>query len=81
MSEKILFEDALLANKIIEIYADFKQTQGYTRLEIAKKREVLENVLVPYTSKENIAMLENAGFKRIESFFKWANFESFIAFK
>ena len=81
MSEKILFEDALLANKIIEIYADFKQTQGYTRLEIAKKREALENVLVPYTSKENIAMLENAGFKRIESFFKWANFESFIAFK
>ena len=81
MSEKILFEDALLANKIIEIYADFKQTQGYTRLEIAKKREVLENVLVPYSEKENISMLENAGFKRIESFFKWANFESFIAFK
>lgn len=81
MSEKILFEDALLANKIIEIYADFKQTQGYTRLEIAKKREVLENVLVPYSEKENIAMLETAGFKKVQSFFKWANFESFIAFK
>ena len=81
MSEKILFEDALLANKIIEIYADFKQTQGYTRLEIAKKREVLENVLVPYSEKENIAMLETTGFKNIQSFFKWANFESFIAFK
>lgn len=81
MSEKILFEDALLANKIIEIYGDYKQTQGYTRLEIAKKREALENVLVPYSEKENVAMLKNAGFKKVESFFKWANFESFIAFK
>lgn len=81
MSEKILYEDALLANKIIDIYSSYKQTQGYTRLEIAKKREALENVLVPYSEKENIAMLENAGFEKIESFFKWANFESFIAFK
>lgn len=81
MSEKILYEDAILANKIIDIYSNYKHTQGYTRLEIAKKREALENVLVPYSEKENIAMLENAGFKKVESFFKWANFESFIAFK
>ncbi|EDP3611368.1 carboxy-S-adenosyl-L-methionine synthase CmoA, partial [Campylobacter jejuni] len=26
-------------------------------------------------------MLEKAGFKKIESIFKWANFETFIAFK
>ena len=81
MSEKILYEDALLAKNIIEIYADFKHEQGYTRLEIAKKRETLENVLVPYSEKENLAMLENAGFTKVQSFFKWANFESFIAFK
>ncbi len=81
MSEKILYEDAILANKIIDIYSNYKHAQGYTRLEIAKKREALENVLVPYSEKENIAMLENAGFKKVESFFKWANFESFIAFK
>ena len=81
MSEKILFEDAHLAHTIIDIYAEFKQRQGYSRLEIAKKREVLENVLVPYTEKENVAMLESAGFKSVQSFFKWANFEGFIAFK
>ena len=81
MSEKILFEDKVLAKTIIDIYGDFKQTQGYSRLEVAKKREALENVLVPYSSKENAQMLANAGFTRVESFFKWANFESFIAFK
>lgn len=81
LSEKILFDDSIFGAKIIDLYADFKASQGYTRLEIAKKRESLENVLVPYSEKENVKMLETAGFSRIESFFKWANFESFIAFK
>lgn len=81
LSEKILYEDAFLAHKMIDIYTDYKQTQGYSRFEITKKREALENVLVPYSEKENITMLENAGFSKVESFFKWANFESFIAFK
>jgi len=81
ISEKIAFEDALLAKKMLEIYAEYKSAQGYSELEISSKREALENVLVPYTQKENLTMLENAGFKNIQSFFKWANFESFIAFK
>ncbi|TQR33733.1 carboxy-S-adenosyl-L-methionine synthase CmoA [Campylobacter sp. MIT 99-7217] len=81
MSEKILYENALLAKEMIEIYAQFKQEQGYSKLEIATKREALENVLIPYSEQENISMLKNAGFKRVEIIFKWANFESFVAFK
>ncbi|NDJ27543.1 carboxy-S-adenosyl-L-methionine synthase CmoA [Campylobacter sp. MIT 19-121] len=81
LSEKIVYEDAVLAKQMIDIYAEYKQEQGYSHFEIAKKREALENVLVPYSEKENITMLENSGFKKIESFFKWGNFESFIAFK
>ena len=81
LSEKIVFEDALLSNSMIKLYELYKQRQGYSEFEIAKKREALENVLVPYSEKENVKMLENAGFKRIESIFKWGNFQSFIAFK
>lgn len=81
LSEKIALENAVLAKTMLEIYAEYKLAQGYSELEISSKREALENVLVPYTQKENLNMLANAGFKRIESFFKWANFESFIAFK
>ncbi|KAA6226359.1 MULTISPECIES: carboxy-S-adenosyl-L-methionine synthase CmoA [unclassified Campylobacter] len=81
LSEKILYENAKIAKIMIELYFEFKQRQGYSEFEIASKREALENVLIPYTQKENIKMLENAGFSRIESIFKWANFESFIAFK
>ncbi|WP_079860750.1 carboxy-S-adenosyl-L-methionine synthase CmoA [Campylobacter jejuni] len=81
MSEKILYEDAFLSKNIIELYADYKEKQGYSKFEIAAKREALENVLIPYSQKENLNMLEKAGFKKIESIFKWANFETFIAFK
>ncbi|EMF2926789.1 carboxy-S-adenosyl-L-methionine synthase CmoA, partial [Campylobacter coli] len=55
--------------------------QGYSKIEIAAKREALENVLIPYSEKENLDMLKNAGFEKIESVFKWVNFETFIAFK
>ncbi|WP_291950520.1 carboxy-S-adenosyl-L-methionine synthase CmoA [Campylobacter sp.] len=81
MSEKILYEDARISKKMIEIYENYKQEQGYTRLEIATKREALENILIPYTQNENITMLKNAGFAKIESIFKWVNFETFVAFK
>lgn len=81
ISEKILYEDAFLSKNIIELYADYKQKQGYSKFEIATKREALENVLIPYSENENFTMLKNAGFKKVESIFKWANFESFIAFK
>ncbi|MCR6570177.1 carboxy-S-adenosyl-L-methionine synthase CmoA [Campylobacter insulaenigrae] len=81
MSEKILYDDVKISKKMIEIYENYKQEQGYTRLEIATKREALENILIPYTQDENITMLKNAGFVRVESIFKWVNFETFIAFK
>ncbi|EKO4766466.1 carboxy-S-adenosyl-L-methionine synthase CmoA, partial [Campylobacter coli] len=81
MSEKILYEDAFLSKNMIELYADYKERQGYSKIEIAAKREALENVLIPYSEKENLDMLKNAGFEKIESVFKWVNFETFIAFK
>lgn len=81
ISEKILYEDAFLSKNIIELYADYKQKQGYSKFEIAAKREALENILIPYSENENFTMLKNAGFKKVESIFKWANFESFIALK
>ena len=81
MSEKIIYEDAVFSKNIIQIYEDYKEKQGYSKIEISLKRQALENVLVPYSEKENIAMLENSGFKNINTIFKWANFQTFIAFK
>ncbi|MBE0492072.1 MAG: carboxy-S-adenosyl-L-methionine synthase CmoA [Sulfurospirillum sp.] len=81
LSEKIIFEDKKLDKQMIDLYYDFKRKQGYSDFEIAQKREALENVLVPYTQDENIKMLENAGFQKINTIFQYGNFITFIAKK
>ncbi|MGW8195761.1 MAG: carboxy-S-adenosyl-L-methionine synthase CmoA, partial [Desulforhopalus sp.] len=81
LSEKVLSEDRRLNREFIEIYYRFKKSRGYSELEIAKKREALENVLIPFTANENRAMLEKCGFTSVESYFQWFNFASLIAVK
>lgn len=81
MSEKLIARDKRLDKELIEIYHTFKRTQGYSDTEISKKREALENVLVPYTQDENIALLKRAGFSDVEVVFRFANFATFVAMK
>ncbi len=80
-SEKVVFEDKKLDKQMIDIYYDYKKTQGYSEYEIAQKREALENVLIPFTVKENIHMCKDAGFKQVDTVFQWANFVTFVAKK
>lgn len=81
LSEKIIFEDKVLNKQMIDLYYDFKRSNGYSDFEIAQKREALENVLVPYTKDENIAMLQKAGFYSVETLFQYGNFITFMARK
>ncbi|RKU89768.1 carboxy-S-adenosyl-L-methionine synthase CmoA [Helicobacter pylori] len=81
VGEKIMSEDRILDKQMIELYYLYKQNQGYSHNEIAFKREALENVLVPYSLKENIALLESVGFKHVEAVFKWVNFTLLVARK
>jgi len=80
-SEKVVFEDKVLDKQMIEIYYEYKKEQGYSEYEIAQKREALENVLIPFTIKENIQMCKDAGFSKIETVFQWANFVTFVVKK
>jgi len=80
-SEKVVFEDKVLDKHMIDIYYDYKKEQGYSEYEIAQKREALENVLIPFTIKENIQMCKDAGFRKIETVFQWANFVTFVVKK
>jgi tRNA (cmo5U34)-methyltransferase len=81
VSEKVVCADARLNREFIDLYHQFKKERGYSELEIAKKREALENVLIPFTGRENRDLLEKAGFREIEQFFQWFNFASYIAVK
>jgi len=79
LSEKVICEDNGFNGRFQESYHQYKKRRGYSELEIAKKREALENVLIPCSSRENKEMLFKAGFSRVESFFQWFNFVSFVA--
>ncbi len=80
-SEKIISDDKVLNKQLIDLYHDFKKSQGYSDYEIVQKREALENVLIPYSEAENIEMARRNGFRHCEAIFRWANFATFIALK
>jgi len=79
--EKVLGEDSLFNRQFIKYYYDFKRRNHYNDLEIAQKREALENVLIPYKLMENRELLLRRGFRYVETFFKWYNFCGMIAVK
>jgi len=79
--EKVLGEDSVFNRLFIKYYYDLKKQHGYSEMEIAQKREALENVLIPYKLLENREMLLRAGFRYCDVFFKWYNFCGIIAVK
>lgn len=81
LSEKTVLDDKRLNRTFIDIHHDFKREQGYSDLEIARKREALENILIPFTRQENAEILTKAGFRPVTTFFQWFNFSSFVAVK
>jgi tRNA (cmo5U34)-methyltransferase len=79
--EKVLGETSSLNRLFMRHYYELKRRNGYTDLEIAQKREALENVLVPYRVEENRDLLLRQGFNDIDVFFKWYNFCGLLAVK
>ena len=79
LSEKIRFEDPREQALQTRWHHDFKRAQGYSELEIARKREALENVMKPDTRQQHIDRLERAGFRHSYCWFQGFNFLSLIA--
>ena len=79
--EKVQGESDGLNDLFVEQYYSYKQSQGYSKLEIAKKREALEMVLIPLKPGKNRDLLAGAGFRQVDIFFKWFNFSGFLAVK
>ena len=66
---------------ITQIYEEYKEAQGYSKLEIAKKKEALNSVLIPLSAKDNEKLCFEAGFSTFECIFRWGNFATFVAIK
>lgn len=79
--EKLTEGDTLFNRLFIKYYYDMKRRRGYSDLEIAQKREALENVLIPYRLEENEALLKKCGFTKTQVWFRWYNFCGLIAVK
>jgi tRNA (cmo5U34)-methyltransferase len=81
LSEKVVCPDRDRNEQFLGSYHRYKKRRGYSELEIANKREALENVLIPLSREENSSLLRQAGFSRVDTFFQWFNFVSFVACK
>jgi tRNA (cmo5U34)-methyltransferase len=81
LSEKVVSRHKEFNKQFLDSYHQYKKRRGYSELEIANKREALENVLIPLSIQENMDMLLQAGFNRTATFFQWFNFASLVACK
>lgn len=79
--EKVLGDESLLNRMYIDLYYNFKRRNGYSDMEIAEKRERLENVLIPYRIDDNLQLLRRNGFKVNDVAFRWYNWAGFLAVK
>lgn len=81
LAEKLAFEPEPRQHWLDSHHHDFKRAQGYSDLEIARKRQALDNVLIPETRAAHHARLSGAGFANVIDWFGCFNFAAFAAVK
>ncbi len=81
LSEKIALSDPASQKLFTKMHHGFKKSQGYSDLEISRKRTALENVLIPETLEMHKQRLREIGFQTVEVWFQCFNFVSLLAIK
>lgn len=81
LSEKIVFGESAHDELMIELHHNFKRSNGYSELEVAQKRQAIENVLIPESLATHRQRLQDVGFKSSDVWFQCFNFASMIATK
>lgn len=70
-----------LDDLMVDLYYQMKRENGYTDEQIMAKRRSLENVLSPLEPEWNEDLLKEAGFRRVQMFWRCLNFCGWIAVK
>jgi len=81
LSEKTNLPNEHEQNTLTDLYYGFKRQQGYSDMEIAQKRDALDNVLIPDTLGTHRTRLHQAGFSHVTPWFQCFNFMSILAHK
>lgn len=81
LSEKTNLPNEHEQDTLTDYYYAFKRQQGYSDLEIAQKREALDDVMIPDTLGTHRTRLHQAGFSHVTPWFQCFNFMSLLAHK
>ncbi len=81
ISEKIHFDNQQKQEQISRLHLDFKRSNGYSELEIANKRQSIENILITDSKQTHFKRFNTAGFKNSVCHFQCLNFVSFLSVK
>ena len=81
LSEKVLLDDKLENDRMVQLHQAFKKTEGYSDMEISQKRTALENVLISDRQSVHYQRLNEAGFSEMYQYFRAFNFVSYLAIK
>lgn len=81
IAEKIRFADQQNQQLLDTWHQHFKRSQGYSDLEIAQKRQALENVMQPDPLETHRQRLQQVGFGQICQWFQALNFAAVLARK
>ena len=77
--EKTHEADARMQALLTELHLDFKRANGYSELEIARKRQALENILLTETVQAHEARMHQAGFDSVAVVARHYGFTAWIA--
>ena len=81
LSEKFSFDSNKEEETVSRIHHSFKLANGYSELEVSRKRDALEGVLISQSQAENEGILYESGFSEIRKVMKNLNFVTFMAIK
>jgi len=81
LSEKVKIANPRENQIVTELYEDFKRRNGYSDMEIARKRESLKGVLLPLTEEGNVKLLTDAGFRTVIPVLRGYGFQSWLCIK
>lgn len=81
LSEKISFDSVATQKTLTKLHHQYKLDQGYSQLEISRKRDAIDKVLIPETLEQHMQRLRACGFKVVTPWIQNLQFVSFLAIK
>lgn len=80
IAEKVYCEEGKMQDIFTSSYYEFKK-KSFTEKQILDKEVDLRKILKPNYSEDLVSSLELVGFKSIQKFYKFLNFEAYICIK